>query len=399
MSYRNKIRINQVMLDTSELVPLYQKLKGLKQQAALANGTRFQELFKTKIRELRSDIKNNYGTSFFEVALSFGKKTSTQEFTQWPTAQDIKQAVDEMFKEVRSKRKLSKEVRYEHAEWYGTRYEKLGGVLTKAGSILDMQNKINHEQRLIKAKRPHPKIKDNYVGIELELIAQSVRDDIEEDMAKQKLGNYVYIKSDSSIRTDSRGGYTHEVTVMCKQQDVQHVMAKVIAVLNKHGAYVNNSCGMHVHIDMRNRDVDKSYARLFQTQALLVNLVGVERKTNTYCKMNTKTTFKEAVQHHDKYYTINPQTYNSYRTLEVRLHGGCVNLNKIVNWVKLLTYIVDTEGSLKVPVTTPYDFIAHYPNVNTKMSDYVAERYTDITTKSIITEQDHISFNNYEMVV
>ena len=53
----------------------------------------------------------------------------------------------------------------------------------------------------------------------------------------------------------------------------------------------------------------------------------------------------------DRYYMINGTALKKYKTIEVRLHSGTTNFNKIKNWVELLKGIVKSEA----PIFTSLD--------------------------------------------
>lgn len=192
---------------------------------------------------------------------------------------------------------------------------------------------------------PKQKDKDNYVGIEIECVSKINSRTIVEMFIKKSplLHKYVRVGSDGSIRAEEGFPYGYEFRIMCKQTEVPKVMNRFFEVL-KGNIKVNSSCGLHVHLDMRNRNYGKSFERLFTALPLLSSMVPRSRRSNSYCKINTdKDGWKNPRS--DRYLALNPTSYERHRTLEVRLHSATANANKVINWVRLLTQIIDAPLS------------------------------------------------------
>ena len=138
---------------------------------------------------------------------------------------------------------------------------------------------------------------------------------------------------------------------------------------------VNSSCGLHVHLDMRQRRPTKCYKNLIRTQDILMQLVDSTRRNNVeYCeKVNVdpallkKLYFSDTGKPdyngmyigrgnqssnptYDRYTAINAQAYYKFRTIEVRLHHGSIDMTEIYNWCLLLTTIVDAR-TIANPIT------------------------------------------------
>lgn len=192
---------------------------------------------------------------------------------------------------------------------------------------------------------PKQKDKDNYVGIEIECVSKINSRAIVDRFIKKSplLHKYVRVGSDGSIRAEEGFPYQYEFRIMCKQTEVPKVMKRFFEVL-KGDIKVNSSCGLHVHLDMRNRNYGKSFGRLFTALPLLASMVPRSRRSNSYCKINTdKDGWKNPRS--DRYLALNPTSYERHRTLEVRLHSATANANKVINWVRLLTQIIDAPLS------------------------------------------------------
>lgn len=155
----------------------------------------------------------------------------------------------------------------------------------------------------------------------------------------------IEIKEDGSIKEDD-GHYPVEITFSFSINNFEKV-EKVCKVLNKLGARVNSSCGMHVHIDQRKNlktTAREQAMRLVTALPMLQRLVPQTRVENTYCKDNYGSLYS------DRYYAINWAAYSSHNTIEVRLHSATTNAEKIIQWVRLLHCIT---------LNSDFDFITY----------------------------------------
>lgn len=182
--------------------------------------------------------------------------------------------------------------------------------------------------------------KSNYVGVEVECISQLNQSKLSQLLVDKapSLVKYVRIGSDGSVRASEKYPHAFEFRIMAKQELIQGVMERFFNVL-KGIISVNSSCGLHVHLDMRNRNYGQSYERLYTALPTLQSMVPKSRRGNTYCKINKDK--KDWSKGGDRYQAINPQSYRQRRTVEIRLHSATTNPVKVNNWIRLLTLIVD----------------------------------------------------------
>lgn len=151
----------------------------------------------------------------------------------------------------------------------------------------------------------------------------------------------------------------HELAIVATAKAMPEVIRKVCAVLEEHDAYVNKTCGLHVHLDAREQDEKRMFGNLVKSQNLLYSMVPVSRHKNNYCRPNDCGLLMTKYQ--GRYWGINPASYTEHKTIEVRLHSGTVNAAKIINWVSLLSRIayakrirpvrnlVDLTATVKIP--------------------------------------------------
>lgn len=216
----------------------------------------------------------------------------------------------------------------------------------------------------------YPTTRQNYLGIEIEFVSKFNRKKIENLLVKEQLEYYCCLGYDASIspsyktviRTrleeSGNGSYTlekypmqipdgsgYELRVLCTEKDLSFIMTKVANVLKKAKAYVNKSCGLHVHLDMRQRNAAQCAAALLSKQNEMTTLVPKERLGSKYCKLTKATNIDKALKNGNlsRYKAINLSSYKELKTIEVRLHEGSVDYKEIVNWCRYLIGVVSKK--------------------------------------------------------
>jgi len=233
---------------------------------------------------------------------------------------------------------------------------------------MKVKNILSAMDEVKKYKKPKVSDKNNYLGIEIEFVSKKSIESTIILVAAMGLADRVNIGSDSSIECsddwdDEEFGI--EARILVKEKDLVSTLTDFGEVIKGVSGYVNESCGLHVHIDMRHRDKKLCAAKLALSQDLLFNIVPGHRKKNDYC---IRTEIEEVTGPHNtnKYRAINtaPST-----TIEVRLHEGTVDMKAIINWCSLLLGIIKSE----VPVlSTTYKSVGAIP---TKVKTYATNRY------------------------
>lgn len=132
--------------------------------------------------------------------------------------------------------------------------------------------------------------------------------------------------------------FTYELRLLVKQKNVTKAMDELKKAFSRIDPKVNESCGLHVHLDMRNRDRLKCFNNLVNSQDILYSMQSSERRHNDYCRRQNIPDWDHGLEHH---LGISSDAYQYHKTIEVRVHEGCVDANKIGNWIKILTKIVD----------------------------------------------------------
>lgn len=195
-----------------------------------------------------------------------------------------------------------------------------------------------------------PKVASRHVGIEVELVSPVSRDTLRAIFALSDMSKYVNVGTDGSIDVDDEDEYDAECRILCKESEYEEVLKNFFAIVNALDCYVNDSCGLHVHIDARSRNVHDMFENFYAAQDLLFSCVDKERRDNEYCPHVTKDEYTRYQVKKDLYAVdrgaINIGAYNRHKTVEIRLHHATLDANTVCNWIKLLTTVAD----LKKPV-------------------------------------------------
>ena len=140
---------------------------------------------------------------------------------------------------------------------------------------------------------------------------------------------------------------------------------KVCKALNEAGCKVNRSCGLHVHHDASDYDVEafkNLYAIYIRYEAAIDELVSESRRgqRNAYCHSlggEIGLARIRSVQQMDqllyevypsRYMKLNCQSYVVHGTIEFRQHQGTMDGEKIANWVVLTQMMVERAVAGKI---------------------------------------------------
>jgi hypothetical protein len=240
-----------------------------------------------------------------------------------------------------------------------------------------------------------PTTNDKYVGIEIECFTRKrefideefdeLNPNIERVFKKYGLQKYVEISDDGSIdaptieienefydeddpfssTTTEISAATMELKVLAKQNELAPVLEKLGKALKEIGAEVNESCGLHVHLDMRNRPVLDCIKKLLNVQGIMLKSVPSHRRNNTYCLPVSKK-YEKNLTEIGKYHVINTTTLEDLKTIEVRVHEGTVDVKEIQNWCSFLIKTIDQDFATKNLRTSK-----HFP---VRLRNYIERR-------------------------
>lgn len=142
-------------------------------------------------------------------------------------------------------------------------------------------------------------------------------------------------------------------------------LEKVCWVLDLCDVKVNESCGLHVHIDAAGfsietwRNLALSYKHL---EAVIDGFMPASRRNNRYCiglnhvsdeRIKSARTVDELSDMiGNRYHKVNLVAYSRHKTVEFRQHSGTTNFTKMRNWILFLHKLVTFATRGEVPVRT-----------------------------------------------
>lgn len=135
---------------------------------------------------------------------------------------------------------------------------------------------------------------------------------------------------------------------------------KACKALRLSNAQVNSSCGVHVHLDVNDYDVE-NFKTLVKNQFIIENQIDKmmpksrRKNENYYCqgfasnnqniffrKIDRCTTVRELISvFNSRYYKLNLQSFQRHGTVEFRQHGASTNYIKIKNWILICARLVE----------------------------------------------------------
>ena len=156
-------------------------------------------------------------------------------------------------------------------------------------------------------------------------------------LAVQMVGDGSLNGSDST-RTRNMEGV--ELRIPCSVTDYSRLY-HACHLLATHGARVNRTCGLHVHLDVRDlsplkryRDVKAEGSRLHAVISTVGRyLVPPSRLNNRYCALTPPSTS-------DRYRAVNAEATGKHGTIEIRLHSGTAEADKARLWAEFCLFFL-----------------------------------------------------------
>lgn len=157
-----------------------------------------------------------------------------------------------------------------------------------------------------------------------------------------------------------RGAFELVSPVLEGAEGIRQVVV-VCEVLNRLGAKVNKSCGLHVHVDARDLEVGplKSLVQQFiKYESCFDKMVPASRRNNVFCKslrgrfasldaaLGTvgaaqSITSLRGLFDCDRYHKLNLESLVRHGTVEFRQHAGTTDAEKITAWIGLVVGMVN----------------------------------------------------------
>lgn len=160
------------------------------------------------------------------------------------------------------------------------------------------------------------------------------------------------------IITDSSVSYEglEIVSPPLRGQDGLNQLKKVLEALNKAGAKVNRTCGVHVHHDASDftlRTFKNLYGIYARFEDCIDELVVEDRRgnRNSYCaspgtdleQLKKAKSVDEIVDrmYPSRYIKLNCQSFRRHGTIEFRQLGGTLEYQEIMSWIVLTQMMVE----------------------------------------------------------
>lgn len=230
-----------------------------------------------------------------------------------------------------------------------------------------------------------PKTVSRHVGIEIECFSKLTYSALQTLLIKYQLDDHIQIGRDGSIRAPT-GTYAYELRILFRELRLERLMSRLTRFMTAAELDINDTCGLHVHLDMRNRDFNMCYNRLHKFQDLLFGLVKPERRTNyKYCA------YVIPQNMNNRKVAINRQAYDEHRTVEIRLHEGSVDGAQILNWINLLLKIVKTKNAHTINVQNKPD-VLNWSNDNKIIQKYIKDNYDENWNKNLNVQKKVIQW-------
>jgi hypothetical protein len=179
------------------------------------------------------------------------------------------------------------------------------------------------------------------VGIELEFVGSrgsEISTWSSDDFPAQPFHSFKHDGSISTNASDEVVCSLQEYTAFINSESNEDWsdVFKALTTITGNGAIVNNTCGNHVHIDMRHKS-NASYYRTAGKMRDAMNtwahrLVSVKRAYNRYCGIQNS-------HHSNRYTAVNTQCWTEHRTVEVRIGMPTLNPHKLKYWTRFLQYL------------------------------------------------------------
>jgi len=280
------------------------------------------------------------------------------------------------------------------------------------GGVRDMPGFFSRASIGLKMKRVEaikkPTTDAKYVGVELEFFSPLGRTDIKKEIAEHSLEYVCQVVGDGSLHDTGgsrcpecsscgecevdgdccthcsscdEGQYKNtdrlrgnEMRILDTEDNIEETVKKVTAAIVGFGGEVNEQCGLHVHLDVRNREPEKAYTALANAQKALFKTVPQSRRDNEYCVITRSSRLSNVGS--GRYYAVNHESITQHGSIEVRLHGGTLDSEKINNWISLLKIIIDTPTEARARDKWPdtvSDLAIEY-NIPESLTNYYLQR-------------------------
>jgi hypothetical protein len=230
-----------------------------------------------------------------------------------------------------------------------------GEVLNRFQNLLRCENNTQHV--------PSKRNTGSWVGVEIECFIPEASNNAgtTEGTRRRMLRELIFshkiprcsVKDDGSL-TCNEGGASCEVTILFNTADGFEPLKKLLKILEELDCYTNDTCGLHVHLDVRHltkKDVGVVGRRLGRSLPILKYLVDPERwGEGSYNKLEVS-----KFDSGPRQCAVNLRSYNKFKTVEVRLHDASITFKRMKHWIELLRFLSSVR--ITKPLETFQDFL------------------------------------------
>lgn len=252
---------------------------------------------------------------------------------------------------------------------------------------------VELEKAILVNKVVPEEFKGTWRSIEFEFLFKNI--EAEKDfIAKarcKKWAKHLHLKTDGSLADpNNRECSPREIAFSYRSGEENSV--RELCELLKNRAYTNKTCGTHVHFDMRHVDEPtvKLYGqRLARAVPALKTILPASRRDSKYCK--------EPIgyfEDQDRYKFVNLTAYRKHSTIEVRAHGGTINANKILNWVRLCEIIMTSRVRSKNEEISSLDELITLYQLDESLGKYLKKRHDKFNGNNSHNEEDIPELND-----
>jgi len=161
--------------------------------------------------------------------------------------------------------------------------------------------------------------------------------------------------------------------------DGESQVRKAAESLTAAGMRVSRACGLHVHHDVNDLDLD-TFKRLYRgwaaNQRSIDQLVAASRRGGQWAapirahevQRVEETTRLEGLRslYIDRYRALNIACYGRHGTVEVRQHQGTLNANKIIGWIRFGQAMINAakDGEIERSTSGAHGLVDSLPLAN-----------------------------------
>jgi len=215
------------------------------------------------------------------------------------------------------------------------------GIKFRYDASLSNEELATRVESLERNKRPRQTLP--YIGIEIEFFSDYSKQAIYNITAKYNLQRICRFKTDGSIRVNRDGQTPLELVALMPQKYWKRYLRAIVSCLKRCKAEVNDSCGLHVHLDHRvctGRNPSSTYLSLQRMQNFLFSLASPNRRNNRFCPFEPQTDFYEKMMSSNRYSAINLTALRKYRTIEMRLYHGTLDMAELMTYINCVLFAV-----------------------------------------------------------